>query len=125
MRSMVSLVLVGISLASTSSAAIPPLSTYIELAASIVPLQFQSCLTQLNLDSNIVPDGVKPLRSNLLHARDLIDIFSFAFPPVPCHASTCTSRPQDLLLSIRNDLDEGYTLLGDFQDLAHRCVCSL
>ena len=70
-----------LSLSSFSSSSALQLATYTQLAASIVPVQFSFCLTQLTLGPTIQPDSVKPLRSNLLHTRDLLDIFSFAYPP--------------------------------------------
>ena len=103
--------------------------SYCELAAASLPAQFQIAVSLLKVDGRTKPDDVAVLRKSLLHVRDLVDVFSFAYPnttnvtastPVLKPAAAGGSRSNDPLLLLRDDLDAGYTVLGDFQDLAHR-----
>lgn len=103
--------------------------TFAELARSLVPVQFDFALTFLeSLNATTRPDGVKPLRINLLYARELLDMFSFAYPNVTAANSGVivldiqAQRHADILLQVRDDLNEGYEQLGAFQDLAHSLV---
>mmetsp|Transcript_9653 Transcript_9653/g.23968 ORF Transcript_9653/g.23968 Transcript_9653/m.23968 type:complete len:415 (-) Transcript_9653:442-1686(-) len=88
--------------------------------------------TILTKDSG--PGDVKQLRFALLEARELLDIFSFAFS-LPTRTSDDMgaweadasnqpelARAKDIWLKLRHDLDEGYEVIGDFQDLAHSLV---
>lgn len=121
--------------------------SYAALAQQLVPQQFNTALSLLlTLNASSRPDGVKPLRINLLYARELLDIFSYTYPnasatgnslqqdsaagrtadaalPEPDPASN-KHRPKhrDMYLAIRDDLNHGYEVLGGFQDLAHRCA---
>ena len=87
--------------------------------------------------ANVRPDGVKSLRVDILAARELIDIFIWAYPnstsqPTMKQGSkkvtTSSARRvlhksrDELILAIRSQLDAGYESLGNFQDLAHSLV---
>lgn len=62
-----------------------------------------------DLDASSLPSEVKPIRISLLRIRELVDLFAFAYNP----------SPYDILGTIRDDIVEGYELVGLFQDLAH------
>ena len=64
------------------------------------------------------------------YAREIMDIFSFAYPTATTGASAAESssqnkgkkppRPVDLFMEIREQLDIGYETIGVFQDLSRR-----
>ena len=105
------------------------LPSYASLAKTLLPPAFSFAVSQLKVNDTTKPEDVSVLRKSLLHVRDLVDIFSFAYP----NTSTASMGNsiggsqmrwgqidhQDPLLVLRGDLDAGYTFLGDFQDLAH------
>jgi len=62
-----------------------------------------------------MPSDVKVLRKSLLACRDMIDIFSFAYP----NSTKVSGKKRDVWYKIREDFDQGYTLVGNFQDLNH------
>ena len=72
----------------------------------------RSLLLLEGLNASSLPSQVKPTRLSLLRARELVDLFIFAYDPA------C----EDLISSIRHELDEGYELMGLFQDLDHAHV---
>jgi len=67
-------------------------------------------LDSLNFSS--LPTDVRTLRKGLLYVRTAIDVFVFAFP------IESETEDNDTWFRIRTDLDKGYTLIGDFQDLS-------
>lgn len=107
----------------------PHVPTYADLAAQTVPHKFQAAVALLpNLTSLATPDGVKELRQALLLAREHLDFFSYALPlGLPAAASGAMRNDgaaagaaqgddaPDVWGELREDLDSGYTLLGDFQ----------
>lgn len=115
-------------------------SSYGELAAESVIGQWNKAMYLLSsLDmANARPDGVKDLRVSLLAARELIDMFIFAYPNATCqpsasllHIESATDaarrllvgkKHKEMILVIRSELDAGYETLGNFQDLAHSLV---
>lgn len=123
--------------------------TYAELANDRTPSAYQQALGLVDLlTPRVGPGEVKALRVSVLHARELLDIFAYAYPPsVPqrsqelqmdptrcrerkgaCDIAVLRSaqldavfaaanlgRQHDVWQSMRDDLEEGYRLLGDFQ----------
>ena len=63
----------------------------------------------------MLPDDVHSARKHTLTLRDLLDIYSPVFP-------NSSKAGDDLWGQLRGFMDIGYTLLGDFQDLAHSGV---
>jgi len=61
-----------------------------------------------NLTNETDPDSVKPIRKNILYTRNLLDIFVYAYP----------EHPKDWWNAIRDQLDEGYEVIGYFHDLS-------
>jgi hypothetical protein len=68
------------------------------------------------LTEQSLPAGVRALRHNISDVRNILDIFVFAFP------NSTGSHGSDVWPKLRRDLDDGYTLIGDFQDLDHSGV---
>ena len=88
-------------------------ASYPELAAAMLPRAMNASLLLLRaLNISTLPSEVKPMRLSLLRARELVDLFLFAYDP----------HPQDLISFLRHDLDEGYESIGMFQDLDHTHV---
>jgi len=69
-------------------------------------------LTQLTLGT--MPANVYTVRKGLLTARDMLDVFSPVY--------TNNTNGVDLWGIVRKSLDDGYTLVGNFQDLDHSHV---
>jgi len=91
--------------------------TFGQLASQYVPNSFNESVFFLrNLTSNSLPNEVRPLRKALLITRNFLDIFVFSYPIISSKNRT------DVWHDIRKDFDSGYTLIGDFQDLAHMGV---
>jgi len=67
------------------------------------------------LNYSSLPDDVHGARKNTLTLRDQLDIYSPVFP-------NTSATGEDLWASLRAYMDDGYTLLGEFQDLAHSGV---
>jgi len=88
--------------------------TYGELGATIVLPNWNASVGLLPLlNSTSQPDSVKPMRKSLLYARNGLDIFVYAFPVV----APWNAKAQELFELVRGDLNNGYTLVGNFQDL--------
>jgi len=86
-----------------------------DLAKSYVPRQYNTMLPLMGkLDQNSLPSNVYLVRKALLTTRDLLDVFS------PVFANNVNGA--DLWELLRESFDEGYTLVGDFQDLDHSKV---
>jgi len=86
-----------------------------DLAKSYVPKQYNAMLPLVDtLTDKSTPANVYALRKALLTTRDMLDCFSPAFPSV--------TDGVDLWELLRGSFDEGYTLVGDFQDLDHSKV---
>src|ERR1700761_6917330 len=101
-------------LVSTSSSL--ALASYGTMALEIGPSLFAKAMEQNgSLDYTTSPhnSALSSFRKALLDARDVLDIFAFAYPlPSAKHVT-------DPWLRVRDDLNVGYTCIGDFQDLAH------
>jgi hypothetical protein len=70
--------------------------------------------TQMNknmptLNASSLPPDVKLLRNNLLAVRNILDVFAFAYPVVGQH---------DIFIIAREDINQGYTWIGNFKDLS-------
>ena len=149
----------------------PELLTYAQLARERAPRAYADALVQLDVLTPRVGAGeVKQLRISVLHARELLDIFAYAYPPTappqplpqgadlgpglaPCRelkgacdknvlraaygrgspaamhadadadADAGVARHRDMWQSVRDDMEAGYQLLGDFQVGAqHACM---
>lgn len=151
----------------------PELLTYAQLARERAPRAYADALGQLDVLTPRVGAGeVKQLRISVLHARELLDIFAYAYPPTappqplpqgadlglglaPCrelnmrsgacdkdvlraahgrgspaatsmhadaHADVGVARHADMWQSVRDDMEAGYQLLGDFQVGAPACM---
>jgi len=88
-----------------------------DLAIQKTPAYYRKMLLILpSLTEESMPDSVRALRHNISDVRNLLDIFAFAFPNNTGPANT------DVWPKLRGDLDAGYTLIGDFQDLDHSGV---
>jgi len=70
-----------------------------------------------NLTNTSCPGVVKPMRKSLLLARNGLDVFVFAYPGAENMRIGKPPKNGDVFTALRDDLDEGYTLVGDFQDL--------
>jgi len=64
-----------------------------------------------HLTKESLPTTVKDIRKSILFVRDTMDIFVFAYPDVDQKDSTW--------LKIRTLLDDGYTVIGAYQDLQY------
>lgn len=113
--------------------------SYAELAASSVAPAVEDAIAMLDLHAGTSPDDVKPLRKAILAARDLLDMFSYAYGP-PARGwherKDCTynssaaanisvvseldRKSLDLWHHVRRDMVEGYEVIGDFQVTAAR-----
>jgi len=88
-------------------------SSYGELAESLMVPAFKDVAFYLDsLNSSSPPASVKNLRDMLLRLRNLVDIFVFAYP------TNCGPNGTDLYYPLRDDLDNGYTWIGNFKDLS-------
>jgi hypothetical protein len=56
------------------------------------------------------------MRKALLFCRNSIDIFAYAYP-LSSDAAEKKHKQEDVFTYLRTDLDNGYTLVGNFQDL--------
>jgi len=92
--------------------------TYGQLGAAQILPEWQNVGVYLPwLNSSSKPGSVKPMRKSLLYCRNGLDIFAYAFPIVKPPSMTL-KEASDLFLALRDDLNVGYTLVGNFQDLS-------
>jgi hypothetical protein len=83
--------------------------TYAELAqARLAPAVDHLAQALARLDANILPHEAKELRKTIATARDLVDVFWFA---------VAGSKDGAFWVHVRDELDEGYELVGAFKDL--------
>jgi len=68
------------------------------------------------LNASSLPTSVKPMRKALLYARNGLDIFIYAFP-VWKAKGVFEAKEHEVFNLVRGDLNVGYTLVGNFQDL--------
>eukprot|EP00696_Hemimastix_kukwesjijk_P012874 gnl/Hemi2/26193_TR8790_c0_g1_i1.p1 gnl/Hemi2/26193_TR8790_c0_g1~~gnl/Hemi2/26193_TR8790_c0_g1_i1.p1 ORF type:complete len:336 (+),score=125.83 gnl/Hemi2/26193_TR8790_c0_g1_i1:138-1145(+) len=89
--------------------------SYGDLAAQTIPPLLSKALGLLpTLNATTLPQDVSSLRKAILYAREMLDIFVFSYPN--------STNGTDVWRMVRKDLDIGYTLIGDFQDLNHSGV---
>jgi len=91
--------------------------TYGELAATSCPdMLKQTIACAGEFDKTTMPSTpfVKPCRGSLRDIRNCLDIFVYAYPT----ESSSWSKDKDPFIEVRGDLDDGYTLIGDFRDLS-------
>lgn len=82
---------------------------YGHLAADYVAPAYSRLLAHLSTFNNqTMPEDAKTLRKDIAFARELLDIFVYAYPK---------SEKRDIWLDLRNDLDEGHAVVGAFKDL--------
>jgi len=96
---------------------ITPDPSYGELAKQTVPTKYEAAVNLLTslTDSSMPEDGsIKELRKSLLYSRDMLDIFAYAYP----NETVVGKKRKDVWLKLRGDLDDGYTTIGSFKDLA-------
>lgn len=87
--------------------------TYWDLARRIVPQTIFTAFASLpQLSASSGPDDVKPLRISLLHAREALDIFSFAMPGNFSFAipSSTTTKHKGQRVKVRDELDLWHAL---------------
>jgi hypothetical protein len=95
----------------------PHVENYGELAQANAPVYYKKMMATLeSLTNTSTPDSVRAVRHNISDVRNLLDIFAFAFP------NNTGPKGKDVWPKLRGDLDDGYTVIGDFQDLAHSGV---
>jgi hypothetical protein len=84
--------------------------TYNELSVKYTKAAYSKInLDDLNENSN--PGDLGPLRKSILLTRTYLDIFVYSYP-----TGTSLSNP-DIFEILRSDLNKGYTLIGNFDDL--------
>jgi len=91
--------------------------SYGQLAAqSVIPLYNNFSNMLPTLTNTTQPGNVNVLRKASLNVRDMLDLFVYAYP-TPTFANQT-----DLWIAIRSSFNDGYTLLGDFQNLNHSAI---
>lgn len=87
---------------------------YPSVAKTFIPQTFEDLIPYLEkIDKNVLPHDVKiptDIRKKILKVRDSIDLFAYAMPSEE-------KSDQKMFESLREDLDEGYELMGSFKDL--------
>jgi len=85
--------------------------SYGDLAMKLCFPSFQKALSLLPvLKNGTMPGDVHTMRKALLAARNLFDIFVYAYPIVPLNKS-------ELFQVLYTDVSDGYVWIGHFQDL--------
>jgi len=85
------------------------------LAKSFVPTEYNKMLPLMSvLTPTVQPQDVYAVRKQILRARDMLDVFSPVFPNATLNT--------DVWGVMRSSLDDGYTLIGNLQDLNHSDV---
>jgi len=93
--------------------------SYGQLAIQEVPPLYKTSINLLpQMNETTMPTDVKTLRKALLYCRDMLDIFVYAYP----NETQVGTKVKDVWVQIRGDYNDGYTTIGDFQDLAHSGV---
>ena len=88
-------------------------TTFSELAPPMLLAWYAIMLSQLPIFTpTVMPGDVYTTRKIMLKTCDLVDVFSPVYPN-----TTGDMEDQDMWLAIRNQLDQGYTVVGIFQDL--------
>jgi hypothetical protein len=88
-----------------------------QLASLRVPSLYRNMSEQAVpvLTDNMQPADVYASRKLILKTRDLLDVFSPVYP----NSTTLEGVDVDLWDLVRNLLDRGYEVIGEFQDLDH------
>ncbi len=88
--------------------------TFNEAAQQLIPPTFSQLLQHLrSIGTKTLPHQVKKpldLRKEVLKVRDYLDIFAYAMPEAKINKKDAFER-------LRQDLDEGYAVLGSYKDL--------
>lgn len=73
-----------------------------------------------DLNAQTQPTAVRNLRQSILMLRDMVDVFAFAFPNSTSSSESVLSKKkkEDIWDTLRSDLNDGYTFIGNFQDLS-------
>ena len=83
--------------------------TYSDLAQEYIAKQYSTVLTNLEIiNSSATPYDGKGIRKDIGKLKIYLDVFQYAYTK---------SSEKDLLLEIRDDLDLGYEVVGQFKDL--------
>jgi len=105
---------------SMMSAPIHPQESYLTMAAQILPPQWAIMMEGVgNVTINLRPGAdAHAYRDWFFAARNFLDVFIYAYPVVKVKSSpTMHSSKNDLAQVIRDDLADGFVLIGDFNDL--------
>jgi hypothetical protein len=108
----------------------PAAVTFQELAAERVPSLYRAACERAVpvLTEDVPPAGVYASRKLILKARDLLDVFGPVYPnatvlrPLPAEeegAADAHAAPVDVWGLVRDLLDRGYEVIGEFQDIDH------
>jgi len=84
------------------------------------PLYQQAQVLLSSLNSTSLPSQVKPLRSALGLFRDMLDLFAYAYPN--CSFTDYNGDCVDVWRILRESVNVGYTIIGNYQDLSHSGV---
>jgi hypothetical protein len=85
-------------------------TTFCELAQSMLPIWYIKTVSEMPIFTpTVMPGDVYRTRKIMLKTRDLLDVFSPVYPN--------NTGSTDMWKSTRNQLDQGYMVVGDFQDL--------
>lgn len=113
------LVLLALSVRTSLAAPVPLAPTYAGLALAAGPILFADTLAlNASLNATTAPNDpyLSAFRKSLIAARDVLDIFVFAYP-TPANDKHGKNASLDLWARVRNDINFGYTAIGDYQDL--------
>jgi len=81
--------------------------SYGELAARVIRTSWAETNASIGeANENSLPHEVKDSRKQIASLKEQLDLFAFAYP----------SEPTDLWMEIRDDLDKGYEVFGEFKD---------
>ena len=90
-------------------------TSFRSLANSMMPAWYQETLSRMPIFTpTVLPGHVYETRKILLKTRDLLDAFS---PVYPNTTKTVDGSNVDMWRLIRHYLDQGYMIVGEFQDL--------
>jgi len=104
-------------LPSTKSTVADNNATYGQLAQQYIGYWYSLFLQELpELNATSDPGLVNPLRKACLFVRDMLDVFAYAYP-TPVKAGDL-----DLWVKTREMFNDGYTWIGNFQNLNHSSI---
>lgn len=106
MRSVILLFLLTFSVSASASAFS---SSYSELAKEFVAKQYELVMANSQiLTAKATPKEAKAIRKDIGKLKIYIDVFQYAYSP---------ASDRDILMEMREQLDEGYEVVGQFKDL--------